>query len=130
MKAARGGVLFIDEAYGLGKGGAFTDEAVDQLVGMLTLPEYIGGKTVVILAGYNDEMHSMLAHNVGLKSRFTETIAFDDWTPARCAELVLKTLRSGAVPFELRDEGQCEVLERTFATLQQRPGWGNARDAC
>ena len=130
MKAARGGVLFIDEAYGLGKGGAFTDEAVDQLVGMLTLPEYVGGKTVVILAGYRDEMHRMLAHNVGLKSRFTETIAFDDWTPARCAELVVKSLRNGPVPFQLRDPVHCAAeLERTFATLLQRPGWGNARDA-
>jgi AAA+ superfamily predicted ATPase len=130
MKAARGGVLFIDEAYGLGKGGAFTDEAVDQLVGMLTLPEYVGGKTVVILAGYTDEMHRMLTHNVGLKSRFTETIAFDDWTPTRCAELVVKSLRSGVVPFTLRDvDHSTAVLERTFATLLERPGWGNARDA-
>jgi AAA+ superfamily predicted ATPase len=130
MKAARGGVLFIDEAYGLGKGGAFTDEAVDQLVGMLTLPEYVGGKTVVILAGYTDEMHRMLTHNVGLKSRFTETIAFDDWTPTRCAELVVKSLRSGTVPFELRDASRSVAeLERTFTELQRRPGWGNARDA-
>ncbi len=130
MKAARGGVLFIDEAYGLGKGGAFTDEAVDQLVGMLTLPEYVGGKTVVILAGYTDEMHRMLTHNVGLKSRFTETIAFDDWTPTRCAELVVKSLRSGVVPFTLRDvDHSTAELERTFAELQRRPGWGNARDA-
>lgn len=130
MKAARGGVLFIDEAYGLGKGAAFTDEAVDQLVGMLTLPEYVGGKTVVILAGYTDEMHRMLTHNVGLKSRFTETIEFDDWTPTRCAELVVKSLRSGTVPFTLHDvDHSTAVLGRTFTELQRRPGWGNARDA-
>jgi AAA+ superfamily predicted ATPase len=130
MKAARGGVLFIDEAYGLGKGGAFTDEAVDQLVGMLTLPEYVGGKTVVILAGYTDEMHHMLEKNVGLKSRFTETIPFGDWAPKRCAELVVESLGGGAAPLKLRDAvNGVAVLERTFADLLERPGWANARDA-
>ena len=75
MKEARGGVLFIDEAYGLGAGGSFTNEAVDQLVAMLTLPEYVGGKTVVILASYTDEMHQMLMHNPGLKNRVSTSLS-------------------------------------------------------
>ena len=130
MKEARGGVLFIDEAYGLGAGGSFTNEAVDQLVAMLTLPEYVGGKTVVILAGYTHEMHQMLMHNPGLKSRFNKFIDFEDWTPKRCVDLVLRELQNEKNDFHLRDEDKArDTLSRAFAILRQRSGWGNARDA-
>ena len=52
MESARGGVLLIDEAYAMGK-GEFGKEAMTTLVKMLTEPEYMGGKTVVVLAGYS-----------------------------------------------------------------------------
>ena len=43
--------MFIDETYELGK-GSFGDNAVGQLLNNLTLPEFMDGYTVVILAGY------------------------------------------------------------------------------
>ena len=43
-----------------------------KLLSMLTEPEYKDGKIIVILAGYEKEMHFMLERNPGLKSRFTE----------------------------------------------------------
>jgi SpoVK/Ycf46/Vps4 family AAA+-type ATPase len=79
MAEARGGVLLIDEAYDLGK-GAFGQEGLTQLLNNLTLPEYMDGKTIVVLAGYKDEMHQMLEQNSGLKSRFISYIDFDDFT--------------------------------------------------
>ena len=39
---------------------------------MLTEPEYMNGRTVVIMAGYEKPMHTMLGRNPGLKSRFSE----------------------------------------------------------
>jgi hypothetical protein len=59
VRDAQGGVLFIDEAYQLGK-GSFGEEGITQLVGMLTRPEFMHGKTVVILAGYQGNMEVFL----------------------------------------------------------------------
>ena len=66
MEEARGSVLFIDEAYELGK-GSFGDEAVGQLLNNRT-PEFMDGNTVVNVAGYEKDMHRMLEKKAGLKS--------------------------------------------------------------
>lgn len=65
LDAARGGVLFIDEAYELGK-GTFGEEALTTILAAMTDPEY---KLVIIIAGYPKDMEKMLARNVRLKSR-------------------------------------------------------------
>lgn len=79
IKAALGGVLFIDEAYSLcrDKHDAFGLEAIDALVkGM----EDNRDDLVVILAGYEDEMQDFLKANTGLKSRFPNLVHFEDYT--------------------------------------------------
>ena len=65
LDAAKGGVLFIDEAYELGK-GIYGEEAMTTILAAMTDPEY---KLVIIIAGYPNDMEEMLARNVGLKSR-------------------------------------------------------------
>lgn len=79
INGAVGGVLFIDEAYSLcrDKNDAFGLEAIDALVkGM----EDNRDDLVVILAGYEDEMQEFLKSNSGLKSRFPNTVHFEDYT--------------------------------------------------
>lgn len=79
IKRALGGVLFIDEAYSLARGGEkdFGKEAIDTLVkGM----EDHRNELVVILAGYRDEMEWFLRQNPGLRSRFPIHIEFPDYT--------------------------------------------------
>lgn len=77
-----GGVLFIDEAYTLikkgGSGQDFGQEAIDILLKRM---EDRKGEFVVIAAGYTEEMNAFLNSNPGLKSRFTHTFVFDDYTP-------------------------------------------------
>ena len=126
MKEARGGVLFIDEAYELGNGCSYNQEAITQLLTMLTLPEYVGGKTVVILAGYTDNMHQMLEKNPGLKSRFDQYIEFNDWRSIRCSEFVEERLKEQQFSF---DQGSSTLLKEEFEKIIKRPGWANARDA-
>lgn len=76
---AKGGVLFIDEAYALSadSGAGFGDEAISTIVkGM----EDNRGNMAVIVAGYKEPMESFIKSNQGLKSRFQNTIAFEDYS--------------------------------------------------
>lgn len=78
IKKALGGILFIDEAYSLARGGEkdFGKEAIDALVkGM----EDQRDNLILILAGYQDEMDWFTEANPGLRSRFPIHISFPDY---------------------------------------------------
>lgn len=79
VKKAIGGVLFIDEAYSLCRGGEkdFGREAIDVLVKAM---EDNRNNFVLILAGYNKEMDYFLTSNPGLNSRFPLHINFPDYS--------------------------------------------------
>jgi stage V sporulation protein K len=69
IKKAMGGILFIDEAYSLARGGTkdFGKESIDVLVKAM---EDYKQDFVLILAGYKREMEWFLHSNPGLYSRF------------------------------------------------------------
>lgn len=78
---ARGGVLFIDEAYRLvpqTEGHSFGKDAINTL---LKYMEDYRDEIVVIVAGYPTEMRSFLKANTGLASRFHFTLTFSSYTP-------------------------------------------------
>ena len=74
------GILFIDEAYALVResDGDYGTEAVAELLKRM---EDDRGRLAVIAAGYPAEMERFLNSNTGFRSRFGETIRFDDYTP-------------------------------------------------
>lgn len=79
IKKASGGILFVDEAYSLGRGGEkdFGKEAIDTLVKHM---EDKQNDFILILAGYRREMESFLSLNPGLHSRFPLVFDFPDYT--------------------------------------------------
>lgn len=80
LKRAQGGVLFIDEAYSLARGGEkdFGKESIDVLVKAM---EDQRDQLLIIIAGYLREMEWFMSQNPGLKSRFPIQLEFPDYTP-------------------------------------------------
>ncbi|MCR5476736.1 MAG: AAA family ATPase [Lachnospiraceae bacterium] len=114
ISSAIGGVLFIDEAYSLYRGGddTFGLEAVDTLVKGI---EDNRENLIVILAGYSMEMQEFLTSNSGLKSRFPNVIDFPDYT----GEELLQISRCIAKSKGYRiDEGADEALKIYFNGVQ------------
>ncbi|MCM3003666.1 stage V sporulation protein K [Priestia koreensis] len=86
IKKAMGGILFIDEAYSLSRGGEkdFGKEAIDTLVNHMELERT---NFVLILAGYSKEMEGFLSLNPGLRSRFPFVIDFPDYEVDQLLEI-------------------------------------------
>lgn len=122
---ARGGVLFIDEAYLLASGGsAAGDEATGVL---LKAMEDARDDLVVILAGYEDKMAKLLASNEGFESRIKHKIFFPDYTPSELVE-VFELFLSRLDGFTI-DGAAKKALEDYFSQVVGTPGFGNAREA-
>lgn len=94
FKSALGGVLFIDEAYGITDDGSqFGKECIDTLVKLI---EDHKGEIIVILAGYTKEMSDFVKANSGLESRFPLKIEFQDYSTEELFEIgKLQILKNG-----------------------------------
>jgi stage V sporulation protein K len=86
IKKAMGGILFIDEAYSLARGGDkdFGKEAIDCLVRSM---ENHKTDFILILAGYASEMNQFLQLNPGLPSRFPIQLEFEDYSIEECLQI-------------------------------------------
>lgn len=120
---AEGGVLLIDEAYSLARGGEndFGREAIDAVV---KLVEDRRDSLVVILAGYPDEMDALVAANPGMQSRFPKTIHFPDYDDDDLLAIVESL--GARNHYALDDEARATVLA-WFAAQPRGHGFGNGR---
>lgn len=80
FKEAEGGILFIDEAYSLTTYNGTNDFGSEAIQTLLKLMEDDRQNTVVIVAGYPDEMKKFINSNPGLQSRFSTYINFEDYS--------------------------------------------------
>ncbi|QXJ22503.1 AAA family ATPase [Actinomadura graeca] len=123
---AKGGVLFIDEAYALAResaGADFGREAIDTLVKLM---EDHRDEVVVIAAGYSAEMREFLSANPGLRSRISRTVEFENYGPAELLRIV--ELQAGRDGYRLADDTRAAVLGH-FTSLKRDASFGNGRAA-
>ncbi|WP_068786637.1 AAA family ATPase [Paenibacillus phocaensis] len=123
FKEARGGVLFIDEAYAfIGKAEHRHDDKV--IATMVQLIEDMRDEIVVIAAGYPKNMAEFLSFNPGLASRFPTTIHFPDYDVPDLIRIAHQML------LEQEYQPSSDYLEALASVLwieKSRPDFGNAR---
>ncbi|MEM9654720.1 MAG: AAA family ATPase, partial [Actinomycetota bacterium] len=121
--SADGGVLLIDEAYSLTRGGEkdFGREAIDAVVKNV---EDRRDSMVVILAGYPREMAELVATNPGFQSRFPKTITFPDYTDEELVAIL--GLISAGGTYHLTTEAE-DAATAWFAAHDRGHGFGNGR---
>lgn len=81
VKKAKGGILFIDEAYSLSSSKSDNDYGNEAIDTLLKAMEDNRDNFIVIVAGYTNLMEEFLESNPGLKSRFNKYIYFKDYNP-------------------------------------------------
>ena len=98
VESALGGVLFVDEAYSLVPEGSSSDFGHEAIATLLKMMEDHREDLVVIVAGYKNEMARFIESNPGLKSRFSKSIHFADYSADELAEIfVMKCEREGYI---------------------------------
>jgi len=127
FEKAKGGVLFIDEAYSLNEGrdDSYGKEALTTL---LTLAEKNRENTVVILAGYGDTVKRLDEANEGLSSRFPTKIDFQPFDTEDKKEIFRRMIKGFGVGKEGTPQGDATRKAIDAAIKMTDSTNGNARD--
>jgi probable Rubsico expression protein CbbX len=124
LEKARGGVLFIDEAYSLYRPENERDYGQEAVEILLQAMEGDREELVVVLAGYRARMETFFACNPGLSSRIAHHVDFPDYGVDELlsiADLMLERLR-----YRLGD-GAREALREYVVRRMALPRFANAR---
>ena len=124
LERAKGGVLFIDEAYTLTskEGNDFGYEAVDTI---LKAMEDNREDLVVIVAGYIDRMEGFIDSNPGLQSRFNKYLHFEDYSGEEMTDIFLMQCEKNCYT---PDEEAVEAIREYLRMASEEAGeFGNAR---
>ena len=124
VEKAKGGVLFIDEAYALNSSSEndFGQEAIDTL---LKAMEDNREDLVVIVAGYDKLMEDFIHSNPGLESRFNRYLHFDDYTTDEMCDIFAMQLQKNKYTL---DEGARDAVRSYIEAANTHSiAFGNAR---
>ena len=114
--AAKGGVLFIDEAYAM-----VSDTAVNVLIQEM---ESRREDVIVILAGYNERMHKFMEINEGLKSRIPHWVDFPDYTAEELTDIFKLMIKERG--FQVTDDA-IKQARYIFEKVRNTDNFGNGR---
>ena len=127
LKKARGGVLFIDEAYALARSPEDTKDFGREVIEILVKEMSDNGDDLaIIVAGYPKEMKTFLESNPGLKSRFKNYYEFRDYLPQELQEIAELVARKKQIILE--EAAKKRVSEIIVEAFRNRDSsFGNAR---
>ena len=114
FQRAKGGVLFIDEAYSLleERRGEFGDEAINMIVQEM---ENNRKDTIVIFAGYPDDMEKFFLRNPGLRSRVPFRINFEDYNVEEMLDICkLEAFKKGFLTDDMADKKIMEICGKSI----------------
>ena len=123
FQKARGGVLFIDEAYALNSDDKFGPEAINTIVQEM---ENHRDDVIVIFAGYPEPMEAFLKSNEGLRSRIAFHLHFPDYNVEEMTEIFARMLKEQGYTCSRRFLGKAYDV---FAEAVTHPEFGNGRFA-
>lgn len=89
IEKAKGGVLFIDEAYSITENDHSDSYGRECLTELTKALEDYRDDLVVIVAGYTEPMNKFFDSNPGLKSRFNTFIEFPDYSAAELENILV-----------------------------------------
>ena len=126
VERAKGGVLFIDEAYSLVSRDAADDYGIEAIDTLVKEMEDNRNDLVVIVAGYREEMEYFLKSNTGLVSRFNKYIEFSDYSNDQLIEIMIMMAKKAAMTIE--EDAVLRVRDYlNQMSAQERNDFGNAR---
>ncbi|MFP7696438.1 AAA family ATPase [Trueperella sp. LYQ143] len=118
---ARGGILFIDEAYSINQPSADAQAAI---VALLDHMEQYRDEVVVILAGYTKEIDELIRTNPGFASRVDTHVIFEDYSPEELVDIA--KMMVARADYSL-SEAAITALTEMFRSLCGTLGFANAR---
>ncbi len=124
---ARGGILFIDEAYSLARADDDSKDFGKEAIEILLKEMSDGpGDIAIIGAGYPKQIKTFVDSNPGLKSRFTEYFHFDDYLPEELFQIAIYAAGQKEVKFS--EEASIYLKEQLTEAYRKRDEhFGNAR---
>ncbi len=126
---ARGGILFIDEAYSLARSDNDKKDYGREVIEILIKEMSDGqGDLAIMVAGYPKEMQTFIEINPGLKSRFAYEFHFEDYTPDELMAIAELAARKRDVTME--NEAKNQIYKILLDAYRNRDEFfGNARFA-
>lgn len=123
INRARGGILFIDEAYSLAvsNNNSYNAEAIATLIKAM---EDYRDDLVVIFAGYTKEMQDFINSNSGIASRIGYTFTFEDYTNEELKQIFINMIKKSG--FNIEDEALLK-LDALINENRNTKNFGNAR---
>ncbi len=126
IEKARGGILFIDEAYILYKEDSHGDFGPEAIAELITEMSDGKGDIAIMVAGYPDEMQSFLKSNPGLKSRFKHHFHFKDYTPEELLQIArFAAEKKNVLLHKTASEKLLKIITNSYRNRDKT--FGNAR---
>lgn len=127
IEDARGGILFIDEAYSLSRSGEDSKDFGKEVIEILLKEMSDGpGDIAIIVAGYPKEMDTFIESNPGLKSRFSEYFHFEDYLPEEMHQIAVFAANNKQVT--IAPDADAYLKEQLTEAYRKRDkSFGNAR---